>query len=158
MSPWASGGRRGGRRLAAASYVLDSNCAPLPSGWDWVARALEFNAPDPLIRPLPHGLSAPIPAISESEKHDKRAQVDLGTPAPPDELQTNLDTQADASPPNLFTKAIPEDSTLNLDALIPDRARFGKNARVPGASASKRASEMNQMTHLPAVLHVGGHG
>ena len=81
MSLWASDRPKAGRRLAAVSYVLDSNCALLPIGRNWAARPLEFIAPDPLIRPLTHGLSVPIPAIADAEKHDKRTKLDLDTRA-----------------------------------------------------------------------------
>ena len=122
MSLWACDDPRTGRCLVAAPYVLDSNGAPLRIGWDWAASSVEFNAPDPLICPLPHGLSAPSPTIAEAEQDDKRAKVDLGT------------------------RAIPEDAPLNLDALPPDRARLGKNTRLPVASASDGGTGVTQMT------------
>ena len=101
MPLWASGGPWAAKRLAAVSYVLGSNGATLPIGWDWRARPPEFIAPDPLNRPLPHGLSDPIPTVAEAEKNDKRTMEDLDIHAAPDEPHMNLDTEADARRLNL---------------------------------------------------------
>ena len=70
MSFWAADGPWVGGRLAAVSSDLESNGIPLPTGWDWAARSLELIAPDPLSRPLPGGLSDPMPTIAEAEKND----------------------------------------------------------------------------------------
>ena len=47
MRLWANKGPWAARRLAAANYVLVSNRSPLPAGWNWAARSLDFNAPSP---------------------------------------------------------------------------------------------------------------
>ena len=172
-SLWVSDGPWAGRRLAAVCYALDSNGDPLPIGWDWAARALEFAPLAPLIRPLPHGPPARIPAIAEAEKHAKRTmedvdirttQVDphmnLDAKADARTLNLNLDTQADARPLNPSTQPIPGNSHLTSGALISDtsdRVRLERNTRSPAAS-SKGASKLNQMTPLTTVLHVERRG
>ena len=132
--------------MAAAGYVLDSDSAPRQICLDWAARSLEFNAPDPLIRPLPHGLSAPIPTIAHSAENDKRTKVHFDAQAPPGEAQMISHTQADARPLNLDTQAAPEGPLVNLDALTPERARLDKTTRLPVAYVSKGAAKMNHMT------------
>ena len=61
---WAVEGPRARRRLAAIDRVLTSDYMPLPVGWDSVARSLDFQAPDPLTRPVFRGASQPIPTIA----------------------------------------------------------------------------------------------
>ena len=59
--------------MAAVNYALDSRGAPLPVGWDWAARPLEFVAPKPLIRSIPNNIPGPIPTIAGAEKRKGRA-------------------------------------------------------------------------------------
>ena len=76
---WAPDGPRAGRRLEAVTYLLDTNGARLLGGWDWAACALQFLAPDPLIRSLSQCTPLPIPTIADAEKHKKNITKDLDT-------------------------------------------------------------------------------
>ena len=42
-------------------------CYPLPTGWDWAAKALDFKPPGPFIRGVPGGEPLVIPTIAETK-------------------------------------------------------------------------------------------
>ena len=73
---WTAEGPWAGRRLAAANYVLDSNGPPVPVGWDWSARSLEFIAPKPIGRPILRSVPAPTPTIADAEMQKKTFKKD----------------------------------------------------------------------------------
>ena len=61
--PWAP------RRLAAIGYSMRYiNSYPLPTGWDWAAKSLDIQAPEPIIRGTRGGEPIVIRAISQT--HD----------------------------------------------------------------------------------------
>ena len=65
---WAEFGPRAPRRLAAIEYSTRYiDCFPLPTGRDWAAQALDFEAPGPFIRGVPGGGPVVIPAIAQSK-------------------------------------------------------------------------------------------
>ena len=43
------------------------NCYPLPTDWDWAAKALDFSTPDPIIRGVPGGDPVVIQTIAQPE-------------------------------------------------------------------------------------------
>ena len=143
MSLWAADGLWAGRRLAAVSYVMGSNGAPLPMAQDWAARSLEFTAPDPPIRPHTQGTYKPISAVDGAEKQNKRPMMDLNRETTPDEPQLKLDKLPIM---DLDERTAPVEPPLNLGALIPPRVRFDKHTRLPVDSASKGASKTNPVT------------
>ena len=40
-----------------------TNSHPLPAGWDWAAKALDFSAPEPIIREIPGGEAVVVQTI-----------------------------------------------------------------------------------------------
>ena len=61
---WAEFGPWAPRSLAAMEYpMLYIERYPLPTGWDWAAKSLDFNAPDPVIRGAPGGEPDVTPII-----------------------------------------------------------------------------------------------
>ena len=80
----------GGGRLAAVSFVMNANGAPLPAAWDWAARSLEFVGPDPLIRTISNGTPVPILTIAEAANQSKRTKDDLDVPATSGEPRETL--------------------------------------------------------------------
>ena len=64
-------------RIGIASHNV-SHGVPLPPGWDWVARPLEFIAPNSLFRLNPQGAPVRIPAIADAEKQKKNSKKGLG--------------------------------------------------------------------------------
>ena len=64
---WAEFGPWAPRRLAATEYSMRYiDCRPLPTGWDWAAKALDFRAPDPPIRGVPGGEHVADPTIAQA--------------------------------------------------------------------------------------------
>ena len=90
-----SEGPSAGRRLAAVYYVLDSYGAPLPVGWDWAARPLEFAARNALIHSILRGVPAPIPTIADTEMQKQNLEKDL------DAKITAMDSQGNATHPTI---------------------------------------------------------
>ena len=43
------------------------NSYPLPNGWDWAAKALDFPAPEPIIRGIPGGEPIVIQTIAQAK-------------------------------------------------------------------------------------------
>ena len=118
-----------GRRLAAVNCVLYSNGSPLPVGWDWAARPLEFAAPNPLVRSILRGNPAPILTIADAEMQEKTLEKDLDTNITAKDSQGNV-TQpvVNRAPP------IPGETPFYLDDLIARtsaRVRLGKHTREP---------------------------
>ena len=109
MDLWASDGPWAGRRLAAVHYVSDANGAPLPVGWGWTARALEFARPNPLICSISRGTPAPIPTNAEAEKQQKNLEKDLDTPIGLLDSRGPSDTPPDTRTPTRGDQTIPED-------------------------------------------------
>ena len=85
----------------------------------------------PAIRPLRRGLFSPIPAIAVAEKTDERAVPNVDKLASAETSQLDMDKQAGARPWASVPLTIPGDSPLNLETLIPDRARLVEHTRLP---------------------------
>ena len=65
---WAEFGPWAPRRLAATEYSMRYiERYPVPAGWDWAAKALDFKAPDPFIRGAPGGEPGVISTIAQTE-------------------------------------------------------------------------------------------
>ena len=101
MRLWTSDGPWAGRRLAAVNYVLTSNGTPLPVGWDWAARSLDFAAPDPLVRPISRGVPVPIPTIADAEEQKQTLKKDSDATVTAKESQENVNKPAVARAPTL---------------------------------------------------------
>ena len=52
------------------------DCYPLPTGWDWGAKVLDFKAPGPFIRGVPGGEPVVAPTIAQT----KAQNIVLTTP------------------------------------------------------------------------------
>ena len=64
---WAASGPWAPRRLAAIDYSMRYiNNYPLPTGWDWAAKSLDIQAPEPIIRGTRGGEPIVIRAISQT--------------------------------------------------------------------------------------------
>ena len=139
MQPWADERPWNGRRLAAANYVLDSGGSPLPVGWYWAAKLLDFVPPTALIRSISRAAPVFIPTVAEAEKLQETHETDTNTPAAP------KDTQA----------IIAGESPLHLDSLIPlgeARVRKEKHTHGPVSSSPMGAPEASSSSGV-AQLH-----
>ena len=75
FGPWAP------RRLAAIDYSMRYiNSYPLPVGWDWAAKALDFPAPAPILRGVPGWEPIVIQTIAQT----RPPNVARPTPPPPE--------------------------------------------------------------------------
>ena len=75
MDIWAEWGPLGQRRYAALFYALINNGRqPMPVGWDWAAKTLNFAYPSVLIRGVPNGVPTPILTVDEARRleHQRR--------------------------------------------------------------------------------------
>ena len=105
FGPWAA------RRLAAIDYSMKYiNCYPPPPGWDWAAKALDIQAPEPILRGIPGGgpivirtiaqtnnakvLSQLLPHLKEPMKAKESPNVQ---PAPKEPLKTSDEKRPDAT-------------------------------------------------------------
>ena len=74
--------------MAAIHYVLRfNNRTPLHPGWDWAARALEFQAPDPLIQRFFRGAPMRTPSTAQANAQ------------PPAKRETEKETRKDSPEP-----------------------------------------------------------
>ena len=85
-----------GRRDASRRW--STQCYPLPTGWDWAAKVLDFKAPGPFIRGVPGGEPVAIPTIAQTRARD----IAFPTPGNNKEVRkaiiyrTTLDTTKEA--------------------------------------------------------------
>ena len=73
---WTAFGAWAPRRLAAIDYSMRYiNSYPLPTGWDWAAKALDFSAPEPIIRGIPGGATIVIRTIDQTNAANATRQM-----------------------------------------------------------------------------------
>ena len=82
FGPWAP------RRLAAIDNSMRySNSYPLPTGWDWAAKALDFSAPGPILRGIPGG----EPIVIQTVAQTKASNVTRPMSQPPEKQKKSAD-------------------------------------------------------------------
>ena len=155
------------------------NCTPLPTGWDWAAKSLDFLAPDPLIRGVHRGDPVAIPTVASAKagilaktKRDKITDVrkDTNTGAielPPEvKRKKNADpsaltcNQAGLAPSPLDAAGLEAGGSLHLDSLLPRGGTFqmvpsskGVDNALPSGASSKDGSPKER----PVAVFRGDH-
>ena len=106
---------------------------PLPLGWDWAARSLEFTAPDPLFRGIVPGSPRFIPTVAQASDQ------------PPAERGPETRPQKESTEPiryfPLGVEVVETESPLRLPALPPQAFEAAEDAQP--ASFSKGPGEAN---------------
>ena len=128
---WAAFGPWAPRRLAAIDYSMRYiNNYPLPTGWDWAAKALDFSAPEPVIRGIPVGEPLVIRAIA----HTHAANANRPMLPPP------ADTQNAADP--LITQ-------ITSQAVIPPQQKPSDRKKTEGFIPTPTGNDPTSQLKLP---------
>ena len=127
------------RRSAAVGYVLRFNdCAPLPTGWDWAAKSLEVQAPDP------H-------AWAQSKQRPVKREM---------ETDTQKDLPELPSHPSLGVEVVATDGPLLLDTSLPQAGNAQNASPSKGLDTARPVTAHSKMGYSKGIapnLFLGDH-